>query len=1242
MRNLLLALTLTAATLFGQTPPPAAPTAPPAVPAAAAPAEAAPVTQKERTVYIPFDDLAKTMANEGQGVFLPYREFLDMWNQLTIQQKKETIKTPAEAVVTSMEFTGTVTGEVANIVSTVQVESFKAEGWAVVPFVKSMENFTKAETGEAVLRRVEAGYELLLPKAGKYTLKLETMARVTRSGSSYQLRTALPQSAVSRGTLTVPEEGWEFRLNPSGAYTTRPNGQGGTELSFFAGASEQVEVEWSKQGGEAKLTPLVFAEISQSVNAGAGTVQNKLEIDYRILRAGVDHFTLVIPAPHEVLRVEGTDIREWTPPAADPKGPRELTIHLHEKVRDHYHVSIDLEAPVDGVPADVKIPVIEAKEVIRQRGNIVLYAPTELDATLKDLTGLNQQEIITQQQVPAAQAPANAAPAQQGAQVAPRNLAMVQASYRYLKLPWTATLSLKRAEPVIEINTSTLVQVALDTVRYKAKVDANIKRSGIFNLRVQVPNDFDATEASGDMIDSSKVEDVEGKRFLDVRLKTRVTGPLAFTITARRNREGAEQPVLVPVFDPQNVSRHEAIVALALHESLDPNTKDLGGLHQEDVANIEKQLPQEKVAAEAHLNGPSLAFRYRGGVAPGTISTRLKQSQVIGDVLTLVELKEQATRYTWKISYDIQYAGVDSFTLNIPKAIAKDLRIDTSRDLKETIKELPVLLPKPAAAPDKPEDKEKDKDKPKEDPKLDAVDPDREMWKLTLRDKRMGTFLLELSLEVPISDLKAGAATEIVVPQLRLQDIFQEIGQTAIAKDGNLEVLDSKVENLENIDPKELRGQLSRPGVILSYKNLRHPASLKLSISKNVFLEVPQAIVTYAVLNTVFSRDGGTSTEVIYWVKNNTLQYLDVELPARGRMLSDVYVNGEPQQPMQRAEKAPVAAHTTDNVLIKIPSTQNGNSFPVRFLYEIPAPTETAGKDLGFSGSFSIPPPNVNVNILQTQLTLYLPRDYVYLDFAGPMRPEPKAAGWSDPNRRLRWLIPVLGPDILPENVTAWNSPPTLPAESKGGFNLQLPTDGQAFALHRLDKPAATTVSYRSGKLDTAVRYLAMIAAFLVGLLLLRRNLEIKCLYFCAAGLGSLVLRGLMEPAWAPLWESVWLGTLLATAIWLIVGFPKLFSGGSKPAAVAETKIPPPTAPPRPPSSPPSGPAGPAPVGPPITPPAGAPIPVEPSQILFREKPVSDDPLPPIPDPSAAPPASPAEPAKADPLPPFPTDSAAS
>lgn len=1191
-----------------QTEPPAAPPIPAPTPAAAPIAAGAP---KERTVFIPFDDLAKTLANEGQGVFLPYREFLDMWNQLTIHKDKEAIESPAESVLSSLEYTGTIVGDVATISATLLVESFKDEGWAVLPLLSKGLSISKAETGAATLRLEKNNYELLLPKKGKYTIKLELMARVERASGRYKLNLILPRAPVSRCALTLPDQGWDFRLHPVAAYTSKPAENGATELAFFFGESEEIEITWQKQGGEAKLTPLVFAEITQNVNAGPGTVQNRLEIDYRILRAGVDHFKLLIPAPHEVLSVAGENVKEWNPGKAEANGMRELTVMLHSPARDTFRLTVQLEAPVDVLPAELKIPAIEAKDVVRQRGSLLLHAPAELDAALKDLTGLNQQEI--------SKGPVAPPPPAQLQQQKPPNASStaggIQASYRYLKLPFTATLTLKRAEPVVEVHTATLVQASLDTLKFKTNVGVNVKRSGIFNLRIKVPKDFDGIEASGEQIDSSKIEDLEDQRFLDVKFKSRLSNVGNFVLTGRQIRKSAEQPIIIPVFEPQNVSRHEALVALALHVSLDPNTKEPGGLRQEDVAAVVPKLPKDAMDATSPMNPPALAFSYRGAAQPATVTTRLKQSQVTGNILTTVNLKEQTTAYSYKIRYHIQYAGVDSFTLNIPKSISKDLRVDTL-DIQQVTKELP--LP-PPAKPEKP----------------NSAAADRELWKITLRDKRMGSFDLNLSLEIPVKDLAAGKSTEIHVPQVMLHDVFQELGQTAITKAGNLEVLDSKFENFENIDPKELPTDLAPAGVILCYKHLRHPASLKLSISKNIFLKVPQAIVTYADIKTVVSSNSGTSTEVIYWVKNNTLQYLQVRLPKDGRMLSDVYVNGEPQQPMRRADNTSAA----NDVLIKIPTDQSGNAFPVRFLYEIPA-----NKDFAMSGSLDVPPPlfaeteDSKVGVLQTQLTLYLPRNHVYLKFDGPMQRGQKDQGWGELHRRLRFLIPVLGADVSANTNSDWDTPPALLPGSKRGFDLSLPTDGTIFKLHRLDGPATTTITYRNARMDRALRYLAMIGAFIVGLLIIRRRVEIKALYFCLVGLGSLVLRSLMDSGWASLWESVWLGVLFALMLWVMVGFVRIF----RPATKA-----PPTSTPNP--NPTHAPPAPAPASGPSPAPAPASglgsIPIAPEAPLFREKsePTSQPPaLPAIPDPLSPPPSiptiSPPAVLPKDSLPPFPTD----
>ena len=156
-----LLLLMSLGSLSAQEVPAPAPTPPPAAPAVTA---AKPAEKKERTVYVPFDDLAKTLANEGQGVFLPYREFLDMWNQLTIKENKEAVESPADAVLSSLDYTGVVSGEVSTITATLQVESFKDEGWAVLPLVGKGLSVAKAETGESTLRLSPEGYQLLLPK----------------------------------------------------------------------------------------------------------------------------------------------------------------------------------------------------------------------------------------------------------------------------------------------------------------------------------------------------------------------------------------------------------------------------------------------------------------------------------------------------------------------------------------------------------------------------------------------------------------------------------------------------------------------------------------------------------------------------------------------------------------------------------------------------------------------------------------------------------------------------------------------------------------------------------------------------------------------------------------------------------------------------------------------------------------------------------------------------------------------
>src|SRR6185503_332503 len=122
-----------ASAAFAQEPPP--PTPPPTPPVLPAPVQPATLPQppkiitKEQTVYIPFEKLEEVFAGQEQGVFLPYREFLEMWNKLNLPEKLKNTEPPVEGVLASASYTGRVEGEVAEIKAKLAFEALK-DGWS--------------------------------------------------------------------------------------------------------------------------------------------------------------------------------------------------------------------------------------------------------------------------------------------------------------------------------------------------------------------------------------------------------------------------------------------------------------------------------------------------------------------------------------------------------------------------------------------------------------------------------------------------------------------------------------------------------------------------------------------------------------------------------------------------------------------------------------------------------------------------------------------------------------------------------------------------------------------------------------------------------------------------------------------------------------------------------------------------------------------------------------------------------
>ena len=1062
------------------------------------------VRERERTIYVPYDEIEKVFNDGGKGVFLPYREFLDLWNELNLKRKQDEVKPPQDGVVTKADYTARVEGETLVIDAVVSVESFK-KGWLVLPLAdKPLAGLAESETGSAVLRARSDGYDVILPDKGKYELKLKMYAPITRSGGKSRTILTLPKAAVSRLTATVPGKGLEFEVTPAAAFTARDSGADATEFSFFAGSGGQFGVIWSKKEAATELKPLVLASGSVSAEVRAGSLATKAVLDFRILRAPVASFNFLIPSGQEVLGILGDDVKDWKLEAAGAQ--QKLTVNPNAPVKDKWHIEIALEAPLPKLPAEVVVPEIIVEGAAQDRGEINIAAEQQLDVTPKPGEGLVQQT--------------QAAAAAQG-------LAAV-GGYRFLKHPAKLALAIAEAKPQVNVDSLSVLTVKRDSNRVETTFNYNIRRVGTFEARVALPTGWTNWEVVGLSPDQWSVEKDGAGESLAVKFNKQILGQVSFAIRAQQQRANATEDAVVPVFAPQNVVRYEAKIGVGVPFGLELNTKINGDLHLDDVNMIGSVLQLSggnTYSGATFINSgtvlqPSkmnqladteltVAFRHRDAVkTSATLSFKARDPQVNVEVLTLVEAKEQSLRHSWTLVFDVAYAGTDRFVLAVPKSIAADIRF-VDANVKERNKDY------------------------KADDKLLKMLPDAQnfdLWEVVLKSEKLGAFSLNLSVEKPLPTEK-DAKLEML--SVHVPGAFQEVGQVAVVKDDALEIRKYEPENLEEIDPSELHGGLARSGVFLAFKSRTQPVKLALTVAKNAYIAVPQVVITHAALTTAVATDRAQTTEAVYWVRNNGQQFLTVQLPKGARLVSDIFVNGATQQPMKRVG--------AEDLLVRLPGGQGhgATGFPVRFVYEMPSPK--AGEKMGRTGSFTIEPPkltDVSV-VLETHAQLYLPERYDYTSFEGAMTQSVADRGWGKLHGIFDPLIPSFGPQ-LDAPVEQWNPVPAIPASQKAPFDFKVPHQGQSAKLHRLGAPATIEVTFRTRTMSFVMKSAAFLLVVLLGLFWLTRSLASKVVFAGVVSLCAVVSTGLLSAANGAVAQAAVLGVLAIMGVWFVFAVPAI------------------------------------------------------------------------------------------------------
>lgn len=319
-----------------------------------------------------------------------------------------------------------------------------------------------------------------------------------------------------------------------------------------------------------------------------------------------------------------------------------------------------------------------------------------------------------------------------------------------------------------------------------------------------------------------------------------------------------------------------------------------------------------------------------------------KETKVFGELRTLLAIGEGMVRGTATAVYTIHGQGADTFRIDLPAEVnILDVSAQGVREWK-------------------------------------IEDGDGEgagrVLGVYLNHRAKGTYAFQVTFEKDLGD----ASAEMAVPTFVLRDVLRDRGFIAVAAATNVEIIPGgDLLNATPVDPSELPPELiaqAAQPILYGFKYLRHPVEVDLKITRHQDLAVKRTIIESARLFTYLSPEGKLITSARYTIKNNRKQYLELTLPEEAEGWG-VYLEDRPVKAARDKE---------GTILIPLKKTAgNGNlePFEVELVYFQRHPSGTWGRRQ-FTG------PVLDVDAMEVQWHLFLPRDRRYFGFAGNLHPD--------------------------------------------------------------------------------------------------------------------------------------------------------------------------------------------------------------------------------------------------------------
>lgn len=909
---------------------------------------------REKVYYVPFDELGEVFEAADRGIFLPYQEFLELWQRAEGRSGSSDVRPPAPTVVRRGDYRGEVIGELARLEASFVVDSLQ-DGWTSTPLplgrialesgtIRHAPGEEGGEPGavveDALFFLKDGSYTLLLPDAGTYQLDLRFSVPVQSSPGRKMIEWSIPPLAVSRLELSIPETETRVEVSPAVATSEVETTGEATALRAFLGDSGAVSVTWMPPVGRAAAGgAIVSAHQEALATLDARVLRVASVLQFSVLRGEVDTFRVALPAGLQLIAVEGDNVKEWRPEEGV------LTVSLHAPVSEGYRLRLELERILEQTPPSLALPFPSARDVQRESGTIVLEHDSGLRVRVTERTRLSQ---LDPEEVP-------------GHLRGPGRI-----GFSYLEAPAALTLAVETIEPRLRTQTASVVVLGTEEDAWIGTIDASVRAAGIFQLAIRIPAGWEV-ESIGDprAVEEYRTVDDEEGRTITVNLRSRALGN--FSLPFRFVREGSARPGELSLVAPRILGSEQdrGLLGVSGPRAIEIVTLSTEELLEADVDELFSTGLLGRIGSEASI---PRAFRYRKHPARATLSLSERRTEL--DLLSqhLLEVGDGEVRVTHLLDYDILYAAVDALRFRAPSELDELLSVEVEQ--KTQVRRI-------------------------------ASEDGMTTWEVGLQPPALGplTVTIRHSAPLPITELEAGIPLEISVPLIEGIGARSTQGFVAIRKEGALEVA-GRVQEMEAIDAGDLPDKLRRGRIAASYRYFDEARALSLVLTRYDLQPLVTAVVSLMHLRTVISEGLEARTEATIWLQNGDRQFIEVELPP-GAQLLNVVVNGEREAERRRPGGS--------GLLVEVPrSAGPAGTFPVVLNYE-----RSLGTAMKTSGRISLETPSIGdgIPVQEIELDLHLPSDHHYLGWEGNLHRRQTAGpgSWERFKRLIGLATPTGG-----------------------------------------------------------------------------------------------------------------------------------------------------------------------------------------------------------------------------------------